>query len=214
MQRLRILLADDHVLVAEGICRLLEREHDVVATVFDGRALVEAAETFSPDLILLDIAMPLMNGIEAARRIHALVPAARMIFVTMQTDRDYVRVAFRVGASGYVLKQAASSELSEAIRTVMAGGIYLSPSIDHGHDSNVFKSAADVMDRFTVPLTARQREVLQLIAEGKSAKKIAYVLSISPKTVEFHKAGIMDVLGLRTTAELTRYAIERGIICR
>ena len=214
MQRLRIVMADDHVLVVEGIRRLLERDYDIVAVVADGRAAVETTARLKPDVVLLDIAMPLLNGIEAARQIRELALPTKIIFVTMQTDRDYIRVAFRAGASGYVLKQAAPSELTEAIRTVIEGALYLSPTIAPRGAQELFSSPGDVGDRFIVPLTARQREVLQLIAEGKSAKEIAHVLAISPKTVEFHKAGIMDVLGLRTTAELTRYAMERGIVCR
>ena len=214
MQQLRIIMADDHALVAEGIRRLIERDYEITAVVGDGRAAVESAGRLKPDVILLDIAMPLLNGIEAARQIRDLDIPTKVIFVTMQTDRDYIRVAFRAGASGYVLKQAAPSELTDAIRTVVAGGLYLSPSIAPRGPQELFSAPGEVSDRFVVPLTPRQREVLQLIAEGKSAKEIAHVLAISPKTVEFHKAGIMDVLGLRTTAELTRYAMERGIICR
>jgi DNA-binding NarL/FixJ family response regulator len=207
-------MADDHALVVEGIRRLLERDHDILAVVADGRSAVESTSFLKPDIVLLDIAMPLLNGIEAARQIRELNVPAKIIFLTMQTDRDYVRVAFRAGASGYVLKQAAPSELSEAIRTVLGGALYLSPSIAPRGAQELFGTPGEGNDRFVVPLTARQREVLQLIAEGKSAKEIAHVLAISPKTVEFHKAGIMDVLGLRTTAELTRYAMERGIVCR
>jgi DNA-binding NarL/FixJ family response regulator len=214
MQRLRLVMADDHVLVVEGIRRILDRDYEIVAVVPDGRAAVEAAAKLKPDVVLLDIAMPLLNGIEAARQIRGLDSPAKIIFVTMQTDRDYVRVAFRAGASGYVLKQAAPSELTEAIRTVVGGGLYLSPTIAPKGPQDLLGAPGEDGDRFVVPLTPRQREVLQLIAEGKSAKEIAHALTISPKTVEFHKAGIMDVLGLRTTAELTRYAMERGIVCR
>jgi DNA-binding NarL/FixJ family response regulator len=212
MQRLRVLLADDHVLVAEGIRSLVEREHEIVGVVADGRSLVTAAGELRPDVTLLDIGMPMMNGIEAARRITETKSGNKLIFVTMQTDRDYVRAAFRAGASGYVLKQAAPRELSEAIRTVIEGHRYVSLSVGPIEMQECFNSPATPDDRLTVPLTPRQREVLQLIAEGKSGKEIAYILSISPKTVEFHKAGIMDILQLRSTAELTRYAIERGIV--
>jgi DNA-binding NarL/FixJ family response regulator len=214
MLRLRIVMVDDHVLVVEGIRRLLERDYDIVAVVGDGRAAVETAMRLKPDIMLLDIAMPLLNGIEAARQIREMEIPTKVIFVTMQTDRDYVRVAFRAGAAGYVLKQAAPSELIEAIQAVVAGGLYLSPSIAPRGSQELLNGLGEASDRFAVPLTTRQREVLQLIAEGKSAKEIAHFLAISPKTVEFHKAGIMDVLGLRTTAELTRYAMEHGIVCR
>jgi DNA-binding NarL/FixJ family response regulator len=170
-----------------------------------------AARELLPDIILLDIGMPLLNGIEAARQITEGKSCNKLIFVTMQTDRDYVRTAFRAGASGYVLKQAAARELAEAITTVIAGDRYVSPSVGPIEMQESLNSPRRADDGLTVPLTPRQREVLQLIAEGKSGKEIVYVLSISPKTVEFHKAGIMDILNLRTTAELTRYAIERGI---
>ena len=215
MQRLRLVMADDHVLVVEGVRRILDREYDIVAVVSDGRAAVEATARLTPDVVLLDIAMPLLNGIEAARQIRALDSPSKIVFVTMQTDRDYVRAAFGAGASGYVLKQAAPSELTDAIRTVIGGALYLSPAIAPPGTKDFFTAPSpETSDRFVVPLTPRQREVLQLIAEGKSAKEIAHVLAISPKTVEFHKAGIMDVLGIRTTAELTRYAMDRGIVSR
>ena len=213
-KRARLLLADDHQLMVDGLHKLLEPEYTVVESVSDGRAAVAAFERHKPDLLLLDIGMPLLNGIEAARQVRQLTPDARILFLTMQTDRIYVEEAMRVGACGYLLKQSAARELVEAIRTVLAGGTYISPSI-------VQRLGPEVMDRLRdssrdsgQQLTPRQREVLQLIAEGKAMKEMADILGISVRTVEFHKNGIMEQLGLRTTAELTRYAIDQGIAAK
>jgi DNA-binding NarL/FixJ family response regulator len=165
-----------------------------------------------PDLLLLDIALPLLNGIEAARQVRAAAPNARILFVTMQTDRVYVEEAFRAGASGYVLKQAASAELVEAIKTVLRGRYYVSPNISARMAPGILDISRDPSRLFGGQLTPRQREVLQLIAEGKSLKEIGQILNISVRTVEFHKNGLMQVLGFRTTAELTRYALDHGIV--
>lgn len=208
MPKPRLLLADDHTLVLEGLCRLLDGEFEVVGAVENGRLLVEAAETLRPDVILLDISMPLLNGIDAARLLQASVPESKLLFVTMHADREYVREAFRAGASGYVLKRSAVSELASALREVLKGNRYITPLIP----AEVLVDALDTPQENEGKLTMRQREVLQLVAEGHSAKEIAEVLKISVKTAEFHKAGIMDRLGLRTTAELTRYALAQGMI--
>jgi DNA-binding NarL/FixJ family response regulator len=162
-------------------------------------------------LILLDIALPLMNGIEAARQIRRVIPDARILFVTMQADRVYVEEAFRAGGAGYVVKQAASSELVVAIRTVLLGRAYVSPIITDKSGKPFAGQDDSPSEFFSLKLTPRQREVLQLVAEGKSMKEIASVLHISVRTVEFHKAGLMDQLGVRTTAELTRYALTHGV---
>ena len=202
MSRPRILLADDHALVLAGFRKLLEPEFEIVAAVEDGRALVEAAAELRPDVILLDISMPLLNGIDAAARVKRMLPETRLVFVTMHSDPDYVAEAFRAGAAGYLLKRSAASELAAAIHRVLRGEIYVTPLVS-------FQAGAG---GFGLRLTPRQREVLQLVAEGRSTKEIAGVLGLSVKTVEFHKSALMQKLRLHTTAELTKYAIERGLI--
>jgi DNA-binding NarL/FixJ family response regulator len=202
MKRARLLLADDHALVVAGLRKLLEPEFDVVGTVADGRALVVEAERLQPDLILLDISLPLLNGIDAARTVKNAFPGVKLVFVTMHSDPDYVAEAFRAGGSGYVLKRSAASELVTAIGEVLAGRTYLTPLV----------AVQPAPARRTGKLTERQREVLRLVAEGRSTKEIAAILRISIKTVEFHKSGIMQKLSIRSTAELTRYAIDHGII--
>src|SRR4051794_2314679 len=208
--RPRIILADDHVLIMEGLRRIIqELDCDLLTTVSDGRALVQAADELKPDLIIVDIGMPMLNGIEAVRQIRRQHWQVRIIFLSMHSDANYVREAFQVGAAGYVLKRAALSELGVAIREVLEGRQYLSSLVTN--DSVTAFLGKNASPGFGRELTARQREVLQLIAEGKQTKEIASALNISPKTVEFHKTGIMDALGVRTTAELTRYALEHGI---
>jgi DNA-binding NarL/FixJ family response regulator len=207
----RLLLADDHELLLDGLRKLLEPEFELIATVGDGRAAVAAFERLRPDLLLLDIGLPLLNGIEAARQVKQIAPTARILFVTMQTDRIHVEEAFRAGGSGYVLKQAAARELVDAIRSVLRGQVYVSPMIATKMGVPPFGSLDDPAHWFGGRLTPRQREVLQLIAEGKSMKEIAQILHISVRTVEFHKNGVMEELGLRTTAELTRYALDQKI---
>jgi DNA-binding NarL/FixJ family response regulator len=211
MAKPRLLLADDHELLLDGLRRLLEPEFDLIGVVADGRAAVATYEQLRPDALLLDIGMPGLNGIEACRQVKRAFPDARVIFVTMQTDRVYVEEAFRAGASGYVVKQAAAGELLDAIKTVLRGRRYLSPRIASRMEAEPFDSTADSPSSFGGRLTPRQREVLQLVAEGKSMKEIARILDISVRTVEFHKNGLIQQLGLRTVAELTRYALEQKI---
>ena len=204
-----IVIADDHQLVLEGLKRTVEGECKVVGTATDGRQLVALADQLRPDIVLLDVAMPLLNGIEAARHIKAQNPDTRIIFVTMQLSRDYIREAFEGGASGYVLKQSAGSELVAAIRQVHQGRFYISPTA--AEQFLGYQPPPDTNPcRLFTALTPRQREVLQLVAEGKSAKEIASLLFISIKTVEFHKKRLMDELKLDCTAELVRYAVEQG----
>jgi DNA-binding NarL/FixJ family response regulator len=211
MQRPRLLLADDHTLLLEGIRLLLEPEFDLVGSVEDGQALLAAAKTLKPDIILLDISMPVLNGIDAAHRLRKLLPSARLIFVTMHSDPDYVAAAFRAGARGYLLKRAAASELLTAIREVMKGNHYISPLVTRNALEPLISSSKPVR-KTSDCLTPRQREVLQLVAEGKSRKEVGAILNISVKTVEFHKAALMRLLNLRTAADFTRYAIDHGII--
>lgn len=205
----RVLIADDHRLFLEGLKAIIENQCEIVGSVIDGRKLVSMAAELRPDIVFVDVAMPLLNGIEACRQIKRMNPRIRIIVVTMQLSRDYVREAFEAGASGYVLKQAAASELLTAICDVQQGRYFVSPLISDrflGHSPSPNENPAKL---FSV-LTARQREVLQLVAEGKSAKEIAALLFISVKTVEFHKKHLMEELSLRSSAELVRYAVEHG----
>jgi DNA-binding NarL/FixJ family response regulator len=206
----RLLLADDHTLLLEGIRLMLEPEFDLVGSVEDGQALLAAAKTLKPDVILLDISMPRLNGIDAARRLRKLLPSARLIFVTMHADADYVTEAFRAGAMGYLLKRAAASELLTAIHTVLKGNHYVSPLVTRNAMQLLISSSKP--GRISDRLTPRQREVLQLVAEGRSRKEIAGILNLSIKTVEFHKGKLMRELNLQNVADFTRYAIEHGII--
>jgi DNA-binding NarL/FixJ family response regulator len=209
MKRARILLADDHTLTLEGICAVLEPHHEIVGMVMDGRALLDAALRLKPDLIVLDITMPLLNGIDAAVQIKKSLPGVKLLFVTMHVNPAYLEAALNAGGTGYVLKSAAREELLEAINSVLNGRIYVTPSLSSEH-----------LERFTDPsraaatlrLTTREREILQLIAEGRAGKEIAFLLSISIKTVAFHRENIKRKLGLGTTAELTKHAIEQGLV--
>lgn len=212
MTRPRILMADDHSLVLAGLRRLVEEEGDVVGTVEDGRTLLEEAQRLRPDLILLDISMPLLNGLDAARQLVKLVPDSKLIFVTMHATPTYVTEAFRAGASGYLLKQAAEVELTQAIQAVLRGRQYMTPGVTKDRMAMLHPSNEPVCKRPVSALTERQREVLQLIAEGKSTKSIASLLRISSKTVEFHRARIMEELDLHSTAELTKYAVSEGLV--
>jgi len=211
MAKPRLVLADDHKLLLDGLRKLLEPEFELLATVGDGRAAVAACEQLHPDLLLLDIGLPLLNGIEVARQVRRIAPAPRILFVTMQTDRIYVEEAFRAGGSGYVIKQAAARELVDAIKSVLRGRFYVSPLVATKAGTPPFDAGKNPAELFSVQLTPRQREVLQLIAEGKSMKEIARILEISVRTVEFHKNSIMRESGCHTTAELTRYALDHHI---
>jgi DNA-binding NarL/FixJ family response regulator len=211
MHKPRLVLADDHELILDGLRKILEEDFEIVATVTDGRAAVAAFEQFLPDLLLLDIGLPLLNGIEAARQVKRVFPGARILFITMQKDRIYIEEAFRAGGAGYMLKQAASRELLDAIRMVLQGQAYVSPQLALDAKALTADSANIPAHFFGGRLTPRQKEVLQLLAEGKTMKEIGSILRISVRTVEFHKNGIIQELGVRTTAELTKYALEHGI---
>ena len=209
MKKTRTLLADDHPLTLEGLRAFLEPHIEILGTVTNGRALLDSALALKPDLIILDITMPLLNGIDAVGQLKKNLPAAKVVFVTMHANPAYVEAALAAGASGYVLKSAAREELLLAIRTVLDGNIYLTPGLV-GQNANEFRDPSRAAA--SLHLSPREREVLQLIAEGKAAKEIAYVLNISPKTVAFHRENIKSKLGTHSTAELTKYAIEQGLV--
>ena len=211
MSKPRVLLADDHSLVLEGFRRILDDQCDLVGMVEDGRALLEAAQRVQPDIVILDVSMPRLNGIDGATQLKKSHPSIKVIFVTMHADADYVRSAFEAGASGYLLKRSAVDELEQAIRAVWAGHTYITPLIAKGL-LDVLMTIGPGQSQQKKTLTFRQREVLQLLAEGRTVKDIAIRLKISTRTVEFHKAQIMEQLNLRTTAELIKYALTHGIV--
>jgi DNA-binding NarL/FixJ family response regulator len=210
MKRPRILLADDHTLMAEALQHLLETDFDVVGTVSDGRALIKAASESKPELVVVDIGMPLLNGLDAADQLKALHPDIKVVFLTQNREPRLAVEAFRRKASGYLLKDSAASELVTAIREALKGRSYVSPLIAKGMLNHALNQEPG--DSGSRELSAREREVLQLLAEGKSMKEVAAVLDISPRTVEFHKYRVMELLGVKTNAELVQYAIRQGLI--
>ena len=210
MKKPRLLLADDHTILVEGLKTLLAPEFEVVATAADGREVLKAAETHKPDLILLDISMPGLNGIEAARRLKQANPGAKLIILTMHADLSFVRAAFEAGVAGYVLKQSAATELVTALHDVDSGRRYISSSIQERLGTEI-PAFLHEPKKLSGDLTPRENEVLQLLAEGKARKEIAQILRISVKTVEFHKQKIGEKLGIHTNAGLTAYAIRHGI---
>ena len=210
-RRPRVLLADDHRLVAEGIRGLLESEFEVVDVVEDGRALLERAQALKPDVIVADIAMPHLNGIDALARLKQLDDRVRVVFLTMHRDVAYARRALDAGALGYVLKHAAPNELTTAVRAALEGKTYLTPTLA-GEVLRDLKSHPEQAGDPVASLTPRQREILQLLAEGCSAKQVAATLGISARTVEFHKYQMMDRLELHFSAELVGFAIRHGIV--
>jgi len=202
VRRTRLLLADDHPLFLEGVRRLLESKYDVVGTVADGKALIAAAQQLRPDIIVVDISMPEMNGLAAAQAIRKTVPSAKFIVLSVHSDQAYVSEAFRVGVKGYVSKRAAAAELLTAIKQVLDGRTYVTPLVSPETPGTSKESKR---------LTLRQLEILRLVAEGYQNKEIAQLLTISVKTVEFHKTRVMRELNIHTPAGLTRYAIDHGI---
>lgn len=208
--RPRVLLADDHTLLLDAFEKLLAEECDVVGAVSDGRALIDAATRLRPDIVILDVAMPLMNGIDAARRLKQLQPGVRIVFLTMNEDPDLAAEAFRAGASGYLLKRSAASELLTAIRELMQQRSYVTPLVTSGLVGSMLRER-ETKDA-TDDLTGRQREVVQLIAEGRTMKEVAAIMNITPRTVAFHKYRVMAQLQIKTTAELIQYAIKHHIV--
>ena len=208
MKRTRAIIADDHAMMLDGLRRILEPETDIIASAADGHELVDLVQQHKPDLVVADIGMPVLNGLDSLRKIRERGLKARFVFLTGNLDVGLATQAVRLGASGYVLKQAASEELVTAVRAAQAGQTYITPRI-----------AAEVLQGLMVGaksegpvLTAREREVLQLLAEGRTLKEAAMVLNVSPRTIEFHRNNIADKTGLRTTAELARYAVREGLV--
>ena len=211
MSKARVLLADDHRIVIEGLKKLLEPEYDVVGTVEDGRALIAAVEKLQPDVVVADISMPHLNGIEAVRQIRKKDPQIRVVILTMHQDVQYAARAFEAGASGFVLKVSAPSELITAMSEVLKGKTYVTPIIA-GELIQSYREGNEYPEVVFSRLSARHREILQLVAEGHSAKEIGKILNISARTVESHKYQIMEILNVKTSAELVQFAIKHGII--
>ena len=207
----KVLIADDHTLVAEACKKLLESEYEIVATVGDGRTLVRAVAQYRPHLLIVDVAMPLLNGLDAVQQAKGLAPSIKAIFLTMHHDADLAAEAFRRGASGYLLKTCAASELVVAVREVLRGKSYLSPTIAKDTVDFLLRQGKKLVDEAD-KLTDRQREVLQLLAEGKCMKEVAAVLNVTPRTVAFHKYRMMEALSVRSSAELIQYAIRNHLI--
>jgi DNA-binding NarL/FixJ family response regulator len=206
----RVVLADDHTILVEAFRKLLEPTCEVVATVADGHALLEVALRFKPDVIVLDIAMPLLNGLDAGRQVKELVPGVKLIFLTMNEDPDLAVEAIRMGASGYLLKKSAASELFKAIQTALRGKSYVTPQIARGMETSFIRDPEG--NKHNQTLTPRQRQVVQLLAEGKSMKEAADVLKVATRTIAFHKYRIMEDLKLKTTADLIQFAMKNHIV--
>lgn len=207
MTRPRILMADDHLMLLEAFKALLEPDFEVVGAVTDGRTLLEQFSRLHPDVVLLDVAMPLLNGLDAGRQLKAQRQSVKLIYLTMNPDPDLAGEALRLGASGYVLKSSAAQELKQAIREALRGRSYITPLITRDVVGSLIQQRTSGKE-----LTARQREVLQLLAEGKSMKEVAAILDLTPRTVAFHKYRMMEQLRLKTSAELVRFAVQQGVV--
>jgi DNA-binding NarL/FixJ family response regulator len=210
MARVRVLLADDHTLFCNLLRDLLEPEYEVVGSVSDGRELLKAAASLDPEVVLVDIGMPSLNGLDAGRRLKQANPKIRLIYLTMNNNVEYAREALRAGASAFILKNSKSSELLRAIRDALKGVSYMAPEIRQAMNE-IFVRDPKAVER-PQHLTDRQREVLQMLAEGRSLREIAALLKISYRTVRFHKVRIMEELGISKNAELVRYAMKHGMI--
>ena len=206
----RVLLADDHTLLLDALERLLEPHYEVVGKVSDGWAVLSAAAELKPDVIVLDVSMPLLNGLEAARQIRRTMPSIKLVFLTMLEDPDLGAEAFRAGASGYLLKTSAGDELSKAIDEALCGRSYITPPMAREMVESSMHPAPK--ERASGRLTPRQREVLQLLAEGRSMKAAAAILNVTPRTVAFHKYRMMEELRLKTSAELIQFAVREKIV--
>lgn len=210
MKRTRVLMADDHSLILKGIAGLLDQRYEIVGLAENGKALLEAAGTLKPDVVVLDISMPILNGIDATREIKKALPSAKVIVLTMHSNAIYLRKALEAGASGYVLKAGAAEELLAAMDTALKGGVYVTPRFGKTVLDSVIANRPRP-SRATVELTDRQRQILQLVAEGKQNKEIAGILHVSIKTVEFHRSRLMAKMGAQSVAELTVFAIQEGV---
>jgi DNA-binding NarL/FixJ family response regulator len=210
MSKPRVIIADDHTMLLEAFEKLLAPECDVIAKVTDGRALLAAVRDLHPDVVMLDIAMPLLNGLDAGRQIKQMDASIKLVFVTMNEDPDLAAEAFRAGASAYLLKRSAGSELLTAIREAMKRRSYVTPLVTEGMLGSLMHPAG--RERASQPLTTRQREMLQLLAEGKSMKEAASILNVTPRTVAFHKYRIMERLKIKTNAELIQFAIRQHLV--
>jgi len=210
MNPIRIVLADDHCMFVETLKKFLEPEFEVVATFNNGYALMRGVPLLKPDLVILDICMPLMNGLSAGQRIKQRLPKTKLIYLTMNMDRDVVAEAFRAGASGYVVKSSAGNELREAIQEALKDKTYITPLI--AEDSVAFGAKDTRKKRSSDTLTLRQREVLQLLVEGRSMKEVGFMLNVSPRTVAFHKYTMMSHLHLKSSAELIHFAVKDSLI--
>jgi len=211
MKRWKVLIADDHSMVIDGLRALVEPEYEVVGAVNDGRAVLPEVRRLQPDVVVIDISMPLLNGLDCARQLCDAGCTAKILILTMHPDATLAQEALAAGASGYVLKSSPGSELKAALGDVLRGRIYLSAAVTRDLNE-VMGRMTSIHEDVWARLTPRQREVLQLLAEGKSHKEVANVLNISVKTAEYHKYAILDKLGLKTNAELVQYAIRHGII--
>jgi DNA-binding NarL/FixJ family response regulator len=207
MARPRILMADDHLMLLEAFKALLEPDFEVVGTVTDGRALLEEFSRLNPDVVLLDVAMPLLNGLDAGRQLKAQRQSVKLIYLTMNPDPDLAGEALRLGASGYVLKSSAAQELKQAIQEALRGRSYITPLITRDVVGSLIEHRTSRQE-----LTLRQREVLQLLAEGKSMKEVAAILDLTPRTVAFHKYRMMEQLRVKTSAELVKVAVRLGVV--
>jgi len=214
MNKIKVLLAEDHTIVRQGLCALLEGEAglEVIGEAEDGREAIQKVERLHPDVVVMDISMPALNGLEATRQIKERFPEVKVLILTMHANEEYVFQILRAGASGYVVKQAAVTELISAIQAVSQGDSYLSPAISKKVIEEYIRKAEAMVENSYDRLTDREREVLQLIAEGHSNREIAALLHLNVKTVENHRASLMDKLHIHSTAELTRYAIHKGVI--
>ncbi|HTL60658.1 MAG TPA: response regulator transcription factor [Nitrospira sp.] len=210
MNKPRILLADDHMLILDGLRHLLERHYDLVGTVQDGHSVLNAARRLQPDLILMDVAMPVLNGLQAGQRLRQELPNVKLLYVSMYGDTPYVEEALRIGASGYVLKRSGWEELSRAIEAVLAGKQYVSPDLSAALSQPAVQPPT-AQEGTIRSLTERQRQILRLVAAGYTAKEIGRMLHITSKTVEFHKGRMMRQLQLQSTVELARYALTHGL---
>jgi DNA-binding NarL/FixJ family response regulator len=209
MKRTRILLADDHAMICAGLAKLLEPYYEVVGSVEDGHALLKTSNALKPDVVVLDIGMPLLNGLDAARELKKRMPQIKLVFFTMEADSYIAAEAFRAGASAYLLKTSQPAEILKAVHDAVSGVSYVTPQIGRAIE-NIF--IRDPRAEAPKPLTGRQREVLQMLAEGRSMKEIAYVLEIAHRTVRFHKYQIMEELGLTTNSDLVKYAMKHRMI--